>query len=357
MQAPAAALRALALLVALTGAGPGWGATVRVAVVAPDSDHLAWTSAQILATAADAHGLALELAAAGTNDAGRSPHLVIMPLRSLATQVPALEVLELPYFYSDLAAVHRATDGSLGDALRDAARAQGWEILAFWDEGLHVMSGLRRYDRAVNLTAMEFLLTRPDPVAERQLLAWNATPRHIRARNREAVLRECLIASRAATLQELQREGLERVHMTLALTGHRYEGWLLIAPVDAWRALPAAQRATLEEILPQVTAAQRAEAARREQAALEYLRAAGMMVHALDEAQRQAYIERLPPWPELLSREIGQTLRRELLAAACLTEDNRSPGPCAPRGSGATTPASARSPTPPAPSVPARSPE
>jgi TRAP-type C4-dicarboxylate transport system substrate-binding protein len=297
---------------------------LHVTVVAPESDHLAWQSARILQRDADAEGLTLLLNPVSTNTqkATPAPDLIVMPLRSLAGQLPALEILELPFFFVDLDAVHQAVDGELGLALRDIARRQQWEVLAFWDEGLHVMSGLRRYDRVVNLTGMEFLLTRADPMAERQFLAWRATPRIIRQADQETVLRECLIASRAATLQEIKREELERVHMTLSLTRHRYEGWLLLSPANTWADLPNSIREKITKILPQVNQAQRALAARREAEALKSLRNIGFVVHELDANARQAFIDRLPSWARLLPEEIDIQTREHLLTLSGIHDHN-----------------------------------
>lgn len=322
MGVPGLGLRLLTILTLLIPAVPAWAQPLQVAVIAPQPDHLAWASARLLQNAAEAEGLHLDLEASASGPLRHPPDLVIMPVRSLAARVPALEVLELPFLYSDLEAVHQALDGVLGVRLRRAARAEGWEILAFWDEGMHVMSGLRRYDRAVNLTGMEFLITRPDPVAARQFLAWKATPRTIRPASRDAVLRECLIASRAATLQELQREGLQRVHMTVALTRHRYEGWLVLSPSERWSRLSDEQRAAMGKILPTVTRSQRAEAARRERAALAALRDAGMLVYDLNDDQRQAFEQRLPNPAALLSEGVAATAR-ELLPPPAQGEDER----------------------------------
>lgn len=320
----------LASLVLLTlTALPGWAAPLRLAVVAPDTEHLAWDSARVLQHAAQAEGLTLllEPATTDTTSTTQQPDLIVMPLRSLANRIVALEILELPFFYADLNAVHTALDGVMGSALRDIARQQQWEILAFWDEGLHVMSGLRRYDRVANLNGMEFLLTRPDPVTERQLQAWRATPRTIRQADREAVLRECLIASRAATLQEIKREELERVHMTLSLTRHRYEGWLLLAPAEKWEQIPQTTRRTLIRMLPQVTREQRAAAARREAEALQALRKAGFVVHEVDARARQAFVDRLLPWSGLLSKDIDTQTRTRLLSLYQISDDSNHPKP------------------------------
>jgi TRAP-type C4-dicarboxylate transport system substrate-binding protein len=291
---------------------------LKVAVVAPeDDDHFAWAAARQLVLDAAGKGIALTVAPAplaGTS--GTDLDLLVMPVRSLATQVPAFEVLELPFFYPSLAAVRFDLDGALGQRLDAEASRRGWKIAAFWDEGMHILSGLKRYDRVRNLKAREFLITRPDPVAERQFRYWKADPRRIDPEDREAVLRECLIASRAVTLQEVQREQLYRVHLALSITNHRYEGWVVIVPLERWKGLDAQTREALEGILRQTTEWQRRDAEERGSAARAELKRLGMTIYEVDADEREAFRAALPDWSSLLSEQLSEETRRELVALA-----------------------------------------
>ncbi|MDZ7753307.1 MAG: TRAP transporter substrate-binding protein DctP [Gammaproteobacteria bacterium] len=291
---------------------------LQLAVVAPrDDDHLAWAAVGRLVRHAADYGVEVAVQPASrTVLPGSLPDLFLMPVRSLATQVPELEVLELPFLYSSLEAVHEAVDGALGTALETRARERGWEILAYWDEGMHVLSGLKRYDRVRNLRIREFLLTRPDPVAERQFHHWRAYPRRINPRDREAVLRECLIASRAATLQELVREELFRAHLAVSLSRHRYEGWVVVSPHDQWVAVDEQARRGLRAALRETTAWQREDARRREEAALVRLQEAGMSIFEVDDAERRAFRGALPNPAELLSPVLDREEREAIVALA-----------------------------------------
>ena len=62
MARPGSGLRALAILGALTAAvTSAWAAPLRLAVVAPAPEHLAWDSARALERAAAGRGLALSV--------------------------------------------------------------------------------------------------------------------------------------------------------------------------------------------------------------------------------------------------------------------------------------------------------
>ncbi|MGB5201727.1 MAG: TRAP transporter substrate-binding protein DctP, partial [Sedimenticolaceae bacterium] len=212
--------------------------------------------------------------------------------------------------------VHGQLDNRLGKLIAEEAYERNWQIVAHWSEGMHVMSGIRRYDRVGNLRAMEFLITRPDPVAEGQFVYWEAYSRRIRPDDKDAVLRECLIASRAATLQEIVREQLYRVHLTVALTYHRYEGWVVVAPADRWAQLDNETKEKLVAALRETTVWQRNDARQREAAALAELKRRGMTIYEVDAEEREAFRKALPDWADLLSDELDTELKRKLIELA-----------------------------------------
>ena len=179
-----------------------------------------------------------------------------------------------------------------------------------------MFSGLKRYDRARNLRIREFLITRSDPVAEKQFRYWKAYARRIDPQDRETVLRECLIASRAATLQKIVREELFRVHLTISLSNHRYEGWVVVAPRERWTGLDGQTRQKLQAALDRTTIWQRADARQREAAALAELQRKGMTIYEVDAAERDAFRQPLPDLAELLPDTLAAKTRKELVRLA-----------------------------------------
>jgi TRAP-type C4-dicarboxylate transport system substrate-binding protein len=291
---------------------------VRVAVVAPaDEQHLAWVAAARLQEVGKQNGVQIIVEAASLLDSVIPlPDLLVMPVRSLATKVPELQILELPFFFTSVDSVHKHLDGELGNHLAEQARKQGWQIVAFWDDGMHVFSGLKRYDRVRNLKAREFLLTRPDPLAEKQFRYWKANSRRIDPRNSEAVLSECLIANRAASPQEILREKLYRVHLAISLTNHRYEGWVAVSPAQRWAQLNGATREKLGAVLRETTGWQRKDARKRKTTALDALKRHGMSIYEVDSKEREAFREALPDWTKLLGDELDAQEKRDLIGLA-----------------------------------------
>ena len=242
--------------------------------------------------------------------------LVVMSLHDLAERVPALQVLELPFFYNGLDDIHDRLDGEFGKQLQTIAQKNNWVILEWWDEGLHAMTGNRRYDQRINLSGMEFILLRDDPMAQLQFKSLNAWSRRVYPQSSQQLLHECVVGSRSATLAQIWSERLDRVHLSLSLNQSRYEGWVLMAPLSRWQALSKKEREQLSDAAKSMRSWQRDEALRLEKAALRNLQGTGMQVFEITAEQRQDFIKRLPAWDKLLPASLSAAEKKSLLSAA-----------------------------------------
>lgn len=295
-------------------------ATIQAVVAPPDEDHVAWIAARHLAAEARKDGLTFAIRRASDGEATapkKLPRLDIRSLRELAGDVPALSVLELPFFYPDLVAVHRALDSELSTALRASARARGWEILALWDEGLHVMSGNQAYIHPHLLQGKEFILLRDDPIAEMELRALDVWSRVSRPTSITQLHKECVVGSRSATLQQIRRERLASVHLDLTLTRHRYEGWVVAMRKADWAKLRPAQQAALTQALRAMQGWQREQARQAEASALrELTEAGGMTARPLPPDSWARYRSMQPEWTQFLPANLTAESRRRLVVLA-----------------------------------------
>jgi TRAP-type C4-dicarboxylate transport system substrate-binding protein len=290
---------------------------LQIDVAAQDERHIARISALHLAGPSVRQDLTLSLSGqANDGRAGPVLRLNVLPVHELARQVPELSVLQLPFFYPDIEAIHRALDGPLGEALKTAARERGWEILDFWDEGMHVMSGNLPYNHARALQGKEFVLLRDDPIAEIELRALDVWSRRARPASLAQLHTECVVASRSATLQQILSEQLARVHLDLTLTRHRYEGWVVAMELEHWHTLDDEARAGLVGRLASMRAWQRRKAAQLEEAAQRELVRQAMTAHPVTQATWQAYRAMQPAWERFLPESLSAESRAALLTLA-----------------------------------------
>jgi TRAP-type C4-dicarboxylate transport system substrate-binding protein len=290
---------------------------IEAEVLAPKDVTLVWTSAQHLAEAGANGDPTLVVTDASARATVPGPlGLRILPLHDLAREVPELTVLQLPFFFPDLASVHRAQDGELGAALQEAARARGWEILALWDEGLHVMSGNLPYTHPRALQGKEFVLLRDDPIAEMELRALAVWSRRVTPHSLARLHTECVVSSRSATLRQIRSEQLARVHLDLTLSRHRYEGWVVAMRSETWGRLDQEERAGLIERLAGMRDWQRERARQEEDAALNELLRDGMTAHPLPASLWSTYGAMQPSWEGFLPAALTPDSRARLVALA-----------------------------------------
>jgi TRAP-type C4-dicarboxylate transport system substrate-binding protein len=102
----------------------------------------------------------------------------------------------------------------------------------------------------------------------------------------------------------------------MSLSYHRYEGWVVVAPLDRWLQSAAATREALEAALSAVRDWQRRDTEQREVAALAELKGRGMTLYDVDAAERAAFAAALPDRTELMSNRLGPAQRRALVDLA-----------------------------------------
>lgn len=289
------------------------GRSLTLKVQTDNPGHLVWDAALEFTQRLSTQSVAVTPSQQGGDS---QADIELLPLHALAADIPALDVLRLPFYYPDIKAVQQSLDGGLLELLQDKSRQAGWELLAVWDEGLRHFSGNRRFDKRINFTGMEFILLNPDPIAEKQFRAFDAWTRLAQPQSQQELLKQCLVGSRADTLQRIWHDRLDRVHLDISLSGHRYKGWVMVSPVKRWSQMAGNERQAIQAALKTMQTWQRAEARRREDAALEKLKTHKMAVHALSDAQRQAFRDRLPKdLSTLLPESLSDEDRQGLLAA------------------------------------------
>jgi TRAP-type C4-dicarboxylate transport system substrate-binding protein len=294
--------------------------TLSLAIASTDNTDIAQISAQKFIQIANQQNFSIDFKSPVNQQpkvsTGRGSDLIVMPLHTLAQQVPALEVLELPFFYSNLKQIHNQLDGKLGQHLTQQARKQGWVVLGWWDEGMQVFSGNRRYNQRINLSGMEFILLRDDPMAQLQFKSFNAWSRRVTPQSSKQLLKECAVGSRSASLQRIWSERLDRVHLSLSLTQHRYEGWVLVAHLTRWQKFSVTARQQLQKQANEMRDWQRLQAQSREQVALKKLKQNNMQIFKLSPERHQEFVQRLPGWAELLPASLSADEKQDLLIAA-----------------------------------------
>lgn len=206
----------------------------------------------------------------------------------LATFVPELLLLDLPYLFEDRGHLYRALDGEVGAALGEAAARRGLRLLGFFDIGLRqVMTRDAPIETPEDLAGLK-IRTMENPLHLDAFRAFGANPLPMAYGELYTALEQGVIdGAEAAATNYVSR----RFHEVAPYWAE--VGWMhLVAPFvmnEAFFAsLPVADRGAVEAAAAAAVAYERAEYRRQEEAATRALRAAGVRITRPDRARLRA---------------------------------------------------------------------
>ena len=216
----------------------------------------------------------------------------------------SLQVFDLPFLFDDVDAVHAFQSSEVGQGLLDAMRDQGVLGLAYWDNGMRVISAsspLRSPEDAGGLT---FRIESSD-VLEAQYQAVDALPMKLPFSEVYDALRSGLVDGQENTWSNIASQRFYTLGQQFTELSHNYLGYMVVTAAEFWNGLPDPIRSELEKILTEVTAevsqVARERAASSRQTAIDE----GAEVVTLSADQRQPWIEAWKPLRDSFATEIG----------------------------------------------------
>lgn len=227
----------------------------------------------------------------------------------------ALQVFELPFLFTDVDHVHRFQDSVIGQQLLDFMLPQGLQGLAYWDNGMRVISAnkpLRVPEDAAGL----LFRTEPSAIFQEQYNRIDVPTLPLPFRDVPDAIRTGLVDGQENSWSNIYSRGIHKLHQSFTELDHSFLGYMVVTNAEFWSNLPADVRETLEAVLAEVTeevntlARRQAESDREKaiaEASIEILRPDRS---ALD-AWREAF---LAVWPDF-EPQIGPAIVNAAVAA------------------------------------------
>ncbi len=208
----------------------------------------------------------------------------------LCDRVQDLNVLETPFLFEDLHSAHRALDGDLGGALRDAVRDRtGFEVLGFWDNGFrHMTNSLRPIVRPADCAGMTVRM-QPNAIHEELIRCWGAVPVAVELSEAIRLLQSGAVVAQENPLANTVAYGVDRLHRHVTMTGHLYGARGLFANREMYESLPTELRDIVDAGVAKAISTQRSAAAQLETSLRERMGAAGSLFVDLSPEERAAF--------------------------------------------------------------------
>ena len=209
--------------------------------------------------------------------------------------VREFEVFDLPFMFDNYADLHKVTDGPVGAGLMKKLEAKGIIGLAYWDNGLKVMSANKPLRMPEDMKGLKMRI-QSSKVLSDQMKAVGALPQVMAFSEVYQAMQTGVVDGSENTPSNMFTQKHHEVQKYVALTNHGYIGYAVIVNKKFWDGLPADVRAALESAMKDATAYANDIARQENEAALEGIRKSGRSeVITLTDAQKSAWKKAMLP--------------------------------------------------------------
>jgi C4-dicarboxylate-binding protein DctP len=209
--------------------------------------------------------------------------------------VREFEVFDLPFMFDNYADLHKVTDGPVGASLMKKLEPKGIIGLAYWDNGLKVMSANKALRMPEDMKGLKMRI-QSSKVLSDQMKAVGALPQVMAFSEVYQAMQTGVVDGSENTPSNMLTQKHHEVQKYVALTNHGYIGYAVIVNKKFWDGLPADVRAALESAMKEATAYANDIAKKENEAALEGIRKSGRSeVITLTDAQKSAWKKAMLP--------------------------------------------------------------
>jgi C4-dicarboxylate-binding protein DctP len=223
--------------------------------------------------------------------------------------VREFEIFQLPFLFASLEAVHRITEGPIGNGLLKKLEVKGITGLAYWDNGFKVMSSDDRPLRMPIDFRGQRMRIQPSKVLETQMRALGAIPQAIGFGDVYQALRSGAADGTETAPSIFHAQKMQEVQAHLTVSNHGYLGYAVIANKKFWDGLPAGIRGDLESALKEATRYANANAQKENDQAMELIKNNGKTsVYYLNDIEKDEWRKALMPVQPQTEARIGRAL-------------------------------------------------
>lgn len=222
------------------------------------------------------------------------------------------EVFDLPYLFPDQTALHRITNGPIGEGMLQRLRLKGVIGLAFWDNGFRSFSANRPLIAPSDLAGLRMRI-QPSRVLDAVVRALGAQPMTMRFGEVYAALEAGVVDGTDNPHSNFYTQNIQDVQSHLTVTNHGYLGYAVIVNRKFWEGLPSDIREALEDAMRQTTVYVSLISQEENDRALQAIRDSGKtQVHVPTEAELKAWKNALASVSQEMEDHIGAQLLAEI---------------------------------------------
>src|SRR6266540_3370614 len=166
--------------------------------------------------------------------------------------VREFEVFDLPYIIPTKEALRKITEGPLGRKLLAKLEPKGIKGLAYWDNGLKIMSANRPLHKPEDFRGLKMRI-QSSKVLEAQMRALGAIPQVMAFSEVYQALQTGVVDGTENPPSNMYTQKMHEVQSNATLSDHGYLGYAVIVNKKFWEGLPADIRAGLDKAMHEAT--------------------------------------------------------------------------------------------------------
>ncbi len=227
---------------------------------------------------------------------------------------PEFELFDLPFLFTDVAAVRRITQGPLGQRMLGRLSRQGIVGLGYFDNGFKQMSANQPLLEPTDFVGLRMRVQASRVIAA-QMRALGAQPVTLAFSETRRALAAGVVDGTENPISNFWTQRMHEVQTDLSLTAHGYLGYAVVLNQRFWLSLSARDQALVSQALRDAVVFSHQMADIQNQQALDALREAGTTrIHIPSPAQRQRLRQAVEPVHQALSLRIGAQWMTEVNA-------------------------------------------
>jgi C4-dicarboxylate-binding protein DctP len=209
--------------------------------------------------------------------------------------VREFEVFDLPYMFDSYEELHKVTEGPVGAALFKKLESKGIIGLAYWDNGLKVMSANKPLRMPEDMKGLKMRIQSSKVLGD-EMKALGAIPQVMAFSEVYQAMQTGVVDGSENTPSNMYTQKHHEVQKYTAVTNHGYIGYAVIVNKKFWDGLPPDVRTTLDGAMKDATKYANDIAQKENDDALEGIRKSGKSeVITLTAAQKAAWKKALVP--------------------------------------------------------------
>jgi len=226
--------------------------------------------------------------------------------------VKEYEVFDLPYIFPNRAVLARITEGPIGQNLFKKLETKGIKGLAYWDNGMKVMTANKPLHKVDDFRGMKMRI-QSSKVLDEQFRALKANPQVLAFSEVYQAMQTGVVDGSENTPSNIYSQKVHEVQSQLTVSDHGYIGYAVIVNKKFWDSLPPDVRGQLESAMKDATRYANAIAQQENEDALAAIKASGKTkVYYLTDAEKAEWRKALLPVHKTMESRVGKDLIQEI---------------------------------------------